>query len=69
MQTAVAAFESGYKVGALRVTGRVCRTHTPSNTAFRGFGHPQAVLVMEDIVFRAAHVTGLAPETVIILNW
>ncbi|WAR11108.1 AOXB-like protein, partial [Mya arenaria] len=64
LENAVTSFESGYKVRALRVVGRACKTHTASNTAFRGFGHPQGVLVMEDIVTRAAAVTGLTPEVV-----
>ncbi|XP_052796223.1 xanthine dehydrogenase/oxidase-like [Mya arenaria] len=64
LENAVTSFESGYKVRALRVVGRACKTHTASNTAFRGFGHPQGVLVMEDIVTRAAAVTGLTPEVI-----
>jgi xanthine dehydrogenase large subunit len=32
----------------------VCRTHKTSQTAFRGFGGPQAMLVIEDILSRAA---------------
>ncbi|WAQ98033.1 XDH-like protein [Mya arenaria] len=61
---AVTSFESGYKVRALRVVGRACRTNTASNTAFRGFGHPQGVLVMEDIVSRVAALTGLTAEVI-----
>ena len=33
--------ENAYHIPNLRVTGRVCRTNLPSNTAFRGFGGPQ----------------------------
>ncbi|KAH3841169.1 xanthine dehydrogenase/oxidase-like isoform X2 [Dreissena polymorpha] len=62
MELAVIACESGYKVRNLRVEGRVCRTNTSSNTAMRGFGHPQSALIMEDIVARAAAVTGFTPE-------
>ena len=36
------------------VVGRVCRTHHVSHTAFRGFGGPQGMLVIEEIVDRVA---------------
>jgi xanthine dehydrogenase large subunit len=46
--------DNAYRVPAVDVTGRVCRTHKTSQTAFRGFGGPQAMLVIEDILSRAA---------------
>ena len=39
---------------ALDVTGYVCRTHKTSQTAFRGFGGPQGMLVIEEILDRIA---------------
>lgn len=44
--------------------GYVCRTNLPSNTAFRGFGAPQAMLLGETIIFHIAETLGLDPETV-----
>ena len=41
---------------AVELTGRVCRTHKTSQTAFRGFGGPQGMLVIEEIL-----VAGGAP--------
>ena len=35
-------------------TGQVCRTNFPPNTAFRGFGGPQAVASTENIIHRVA---------------
>ena len=35
-------------------TGQVCRTNVPPNTAFRGFGGPQAVAATENIIQRVA---------------
>ena len=49
---------------ALEVTGYVCRTHKTSQTAFRGFGGPQGMLVIEDILDRIARTLGLPPEVV-----
>ena len=46
-----------YFIEDVRVTSRLCKTHTPSNTAFRGFGGPQGMLGMERIIDEvAAHL-------------
>ena len=42
------------------LTGYVCRTHKTSQTAFRGFGGPQGMLVIEEILDQAARRLGLA---------
>ncbi len=46
------------------MTGRVAKTNVASNTAFRGFGGPQAMLVIEEIMDRVARATGLPAEVV-----
>jgi len=46
------------------LVGRVCRTHHVSHTAFRGFGGPQGMLVIEDILARIASALGLPPHEV-----
>ncbi len=48
----------------VEVSGRVAKTHLASNTAFRGFGGPQGMLVIEEIMDRIARRLGLAPEIV-----
>ena len=53
--------DNGYYIPALEVSGRVAKTHIVSNTAFRGFGGPQGMLVMEEILDRVARTLGLAP--------
>ncbi|MEM1097406.1 MAG: xanthine dehydrogenase molybdopterin binding subunit [Planctomycetota bacterium] len=45
----------------LRVTGRICKTNLPSNTAFRGFGGPQGVASTEHILHEIAVAAGLDP--------
>ena len=45
-------------------TGRVVRTNLPSNTAFRGFGGPQGMCVIEEVLSRAAERLGLDPAEV-----
>ena len=46
--------DNAYHLPAVDVIGRVCRTHKTSQTAFRGFGGPQAMLVIEEILSQAA---------------
>ena len=36
-----------YKIPNVWVRGRICRTNTMSNTAFRGFGGPQGMFICE----------------------
>jgi xanthine dehydrogenase large subunit len=53
-----------YQVPDIEVLGRVCRTHHVSHTAFRGFGGPQGMLVIEEIVDRVARSLDLPPHVV-----
>jgi len=53
-----------YYLPAVHFTGRVAKTNVTSHTAFRGFGGPQGMLVMEEIMDRVARRLGLPPETV-----
>lgn len=53
--------DNAYYVPALRFVGRACRTHRPSNTAFRGFGGPQGMVVVETAMSRAAEQLGIDP--------
>ena len=56
--------DNAYYIPALHFTGRICRTNLPSNTAFRGFGGPQGIVVVEDAIERAAEALGMPPEEV-----
>jgi xanthine dehydrogenase large subunit len=53
-----------YRLSDVEIVGRVCRTHRVSNTAFRGFGGPQGMVVIEDILDRIARHLNLAPHDV-----
>lgn len=48
-----------YFLPHVELTGQVCFTNFPSNTAFRGFGGPQAMVVMENILESIAQQLGL----------
>ncbi len=56
--------DNAYYIPAVRFTGQIAKTNTSSHTAFRGFGGPQGMLVVEEIVDRVARACGLAPEVV-----
>lgn len=51
-----------YSFEQLRVHGFMCRTNTVSNTAFRGFGGPQGMMIIEDAVDKAARQIGMRPD-------
>ncbi|WP_433565037.1 xanthine dehydrogenase molybdopterin binding subunit [Nocardia sp. CA-151230] len=50
-----------YWIPNARFNGRIAKTNKPSNTAFRGFGGPQGMLVLEDLLGRCAPLLGLDP--------
>jgi xanthine dehydrogenase large subunit len=56
--------DNAYFLPHVELTGRVARTHLPSNTAFRGFGGPQGMLVIEEVLCRAAERLGLDPADI-----
>ncbi|KAK8737718.1 hypothetical protein OTU49_004207 [Cherax quadricarinatus] len=61
---AMFSIDNAYRWGSMEVTGYACRTNLPSNTAFRGFGGPQAMLFAEDIVSRVAAFLKVDPTQV-----
>lgn len=56
--------DNAYFIPHVRFQGRVCKTNVTSHTAFRGFGGPQGMLVIEEIIARIARDLGLAPDEV-----
>jgi xanthine dehydrogenase large subunit len=56
--------DNAYKLPAVEVVGRVCRTHKTSQTAFRGFGGPQGMLVIEELLSLTAKALNLPPDVV-----
>jgi xanthine dehydrogenase large subunit len=48
-----------YHIPNVALTGYSCRTHLPPNTAFRGFGGPQGMFVIESALRHAAEAAGL----------
>jgi len=64
MDRALFHLDNAYYIPAADFSGRVAKTNVASNTAFRGFGGPQGMLVIEEILDRIARALGLPPELV-----
>jgi xanthine dehydrogenase large subunit len=56
---ALCHIDNAYWVPHIEVHGRIARTNKTSQTAFRGFGGPQGMIVMEDILGRCAPALGI----------
>ena len=69
MERAMLHSDSAYFVPHMSVTSRVWRTNLPSNTAFRGFGGPQGMALMEMAVDRVARALRKDPAEVRRLNF
>jgi xanthine dehydrogenase large subunit len=61
---AVFHLDNTYFLEHLEVVSHRCKTHTVSNTAFRGFGGPQGMVVIEEIVDTIARTLGRDPLAV-----
>ncbi|MDZ4182613.1 MAG: molybdopterin cofactor-binding domain-containing protein, partial [Candidatus Cloacimonadaceae bacterium] len=53
--------ENSYHIPNARIRGRACRTNLPPNTAFRGFGAPQGIFVIESVIEDIARQLGIDP--------
>ncbi|MGW5324401.1 xanthine dehydrogenase molybdopterin binding subunit [Rhodococcus pyridinivorans] len=61
LSRALCHIDNAYWIPNLQVTGRIAKTNKTSQTAFRGFGGPQGMLVIEDILGRCAPRLGVDP--------
>jgi len=69
LERAMLHVDNAYHIPNIRVTGRAYRTNLPSNTAFRGFGGPQGMAAIENIVDRVARHLKKDPLEVRRLNF
>ncbi|XP_058199349.1 xanthine dehydrogenase 1-like isoform X1 [Rhododendron vialii] len=58
-----------YEIPNVKINGRVCFTNYPSNTAFRGFGGPQGMLITENWIQRIAMELKKSPEEIREINF
>lgn len=66
---AICHADNTYWLPNVALHGHLPRTHTQSNTAFRGFGGPQGALITEVVIDHVARHLGLDPVEVRRANW
>ncbi|OYT17536.1 MAG: xanthine dehydrogenase molybdopterin binding subunit [Bacteroidetes bacterium 4572_77] len=54
MERAMFHLDNAYYIQNFKVTGKSWKTNLPPNTAFRGFGAPQSIALIENIIDRIA---------------
>jgi len=54
MTRALTHLDNCYFIKSIKAVGYICKTNTVSNTAFRGFGGPQGMLAIENIIYFVA---------------
>ncbi len=68
IQRAIVHAENMYYIPHISILARPCRTNLPPNTAFRGFGAPQGIFVIETVIERIARHLGKDPLAIRKLN-
>ncbi|KAJ8964528.1 hypothetical protein NQ314_004823 [Rhamnusium bicolor] len=68
LERAMTLFENSYRIPVVRVTGYPCKTNITSNTAFRGFGGPQGMFLVECMAQHIADYLNRDPVEISELN-
>ena len=66
---AICHVDNAYFLEHVRIQNYPCKTHKVSNTAFRGFGGPQGMFVIEQVMDEIAHALHLDPLDVRTVNF
>jgi xanthine dehydrogenase large subunit len=61
--------DNAYYLEHVEIVSHRCKTHTVSNTAFRGFGGPQGMMVIEQVMDEIARALGKDPLPVRRMNY
>ena len=64
LMRAMMHIDNAYYIPHLEVQGWMAKTNRISNTAYRGFGGPQGMVICEEIIDRIARTLNLPPEIV-----
>ncbi|MBK7143844.1 MAG: xanthine dehydrogenase molybdopterin binding subunit [Xanthomonadales bacterium] len=64
LMRAMVHVDNAYFIPHIEVVGRIAKTHLASNTAFRGFGGPQGMVVGEEMLDRVARFLRLPVDQV-----
>lgn len=68
-ERAMTHIDSCYKIPNVHIRGRLCKTNTMSNTAFRGFGGPQGLFMAESYMSEVADRLGMPVEKLREINF
>lgn len=60
--------DNAYKIPNMKIRGKLCKTNTATNTAFRGFGGPQGMMVAEQFITQVASYLKKPVEEIRFLN-
>lgn len=69
LERAVFHADNAYYIPHISVVGKAWKTNLPSNTAFRGFGGPQGMAVIENAIDRMARFLKMDPAKIRHLNF
>ena len=69
MTRALTHLDNCYFIKSIKAYGYICKTNTVSNTAFRGFGGPQGMLVIENILFSISEFLNKSLDDVRQINY
>ncbi|CAK7236043.1 hypothetical protein SEUCBS140593_009486 [Sporothrix eucalyptigena] len=67
-ERAITHSDNCYFIPNVRIRGRLCKTNTMSNTAFRGFGGPQGLFIAESYMSEVADRLGMPVEKLRAIN-
>ncbi|KAL1900924.1 hypothetical protein Sste5346_001985 [Sporothrix stenoceras] len=67
-ERAITHSDNCYNIPNVRIRGRLCKTNTMSNTAFRGFGGPQGLFIAESYMSEVADRLGMPVEQLRAIN-
>lgn len=69
LSRALCHIDNAYWIPALETLGQIAKTNKTSQTAFRGFGGPQGMFVIEDILGQCAPQLGIDPAELRRMNF
>ncbi|KAI9354597.1 molybdopterin binding aldehyde oxidase/xanthine dehydrogenase [Zopfochytrium polystomum] len=69
LERAMTHSDNTYRIPNVDIIGRICKTNLPTNTAFRGFGGPQGMMVAEQWINHVADVIGRDVNELRVINF
>lgn len=64
LERAMTHCDNAYLIPHMKIYGRMCKTNLPTNTAFRGFGGPQGMMIAEQYITHVAEYLGKSVDEI-----